>query len=566
MDYKSYIEGAGFKSIDEFFKKFIMPSSVAIFLLVLVLMIFLKINPLFHFLILIALLGLTFSYPLLKFEKKKVNIDEKIHYFITYAGTISTMGVDITALFKKIAQQKTFDEIAKTFNKMVYLARKWNFGYSKTLHTVSKFVPSKIFGNFIDRLAISIDFGENLSSFLENEQEAVMSDYTTRYKENLEKIKSLQEIMTSMVMALSFLLSISLMMPIIFGTPSEGIMQKIFVFLVFVDLILLAVVKFFIPSDYLCHNLKKKSNERKSVQKYARIIFPISITLFIFLYYIFKFEFILSFVISIFPLLMIGKKAQDEDKAINERDKIYPQFIRSLGAATEVKKGDVSEATFSLLIHDFEILNENIKSFYRRLKLGNEKMKCWYHFEAETGSNLIQNFSQIFAESIILGGSGDKIGEIISKNFQKLNSLRTLRLQLVGGLRGALYGALVGFVITASVSLAIVGLLSDVFTSAMNEAQDSGATGMLNSILSVDETGMDMQISKFYLSLMVIVHSLISAMVLKEGDGGSFWGILYDFVIMTTIGAVIILVIPIAMGSMFSNSGTEVIEFFRVLI
>lgn len=570
FDYEMYVQNMGYKSLDEFIKKIVMPASLGAMVIFILLLFFVKINPAFHFLILILMLIMIFALPILAYEKKKVKIDEKIHYFITYAGTISTLGIELTALFKKITEQNTFGEIAKIFEKILYLARKWNFGYSKTLHTVSKYVPSEIFGDFVDRLAISIDFGEDIKVFLENEQDAVMTDYATKYKENLEKIRGLQEIMMSVTMAISFFLSISLMMPIIMGIPAEGVLQKGFMFLTVVDLLILVIVKFFIPSDYLCHSLKRKSPERIEVLKAARIFFPLSATIFLVMSALGFFSLIVNFAIAITPLMYVGFKAQNEDNMIFERDKIFPQFIRTLGSATEVKKGDLTEAMFSLLVHDFGILNGPIESFYRRLRLGNDKFKCWYFFEADSGSNLIQNFSQIFAESIFLGGNGDYIGELVSKNFQRLNSLRLLRLQLVGGLRGVLYGALIGFVITSSISLGITNMLSEMFTGAMEVSEEDQETAnMMSAILPMSEETLSQEESEVYIALMIIIHSLISAMILKEGDGGSFLGFLFDFIMMVWIGALLMVVIPIGMEILIPSpeQAAQVgMEIFRTLL
>jgi len=122
-------------------------------------------------------------------------------------------------------------------------------------------------------------------------------------------------------------------------------------------------------------------------------------------------------------------------------------------------------------------------STYRRLKVGSERFKAWLFFAGESGSNLINYFVHIFAKSIYLGGDGIKVSEIISKNFTRLLSLRKLRLQLASGLRGALYGALLGFITTVYMSTAITHLLSGMFSNALENAMTQG--NMANLVSSI---------------------------------------------------------------------------------
>jgi len=143
----------------------------------------------------------------------------------------------------------------------------------------------------------------------------------------------------------------------------------------------------------------------------------------------------------------------------------------------------------------------------------------------------------IFAKSVYLGGDAIKIGEIISKNFTRLISLRKLRLQLAAGLRGALYGALLGFITTVYMSTAITHLLSGMFNNALQNAmtQDNMANLVSSILPAIPE--IDVIQVNLYIAIIVVIHSFISATIIKLVDGGNKYAALFDFTLMVWMGA-----------------------------
>jgi flagellar protein FlaJ len=550
--YDNIIANMGYRNTSEFILKYFLPLMGVIVFFFLVALLLLTSLP---FYVPFVLLGLStifvLAYPYAIYEKKKIGIEENLHLFITFAGTISTIDINRNMLFKKIAERKSLGEIAKMSERILYFSRKWNLGYSKSCRTVAKLAPSKIFSDFLDRLAIMLDFGESMDVFLVDEQDAIMDDYAANYKKALENIKTVQEVFVALTMAVGFMLATSLLLPLVTGTKIEIVVRYALYTVLVLDIGVLFFVKNFIPADKLCFKGDIVDEDTLELYQWIYVCFPLAAILACVVFYLDIFSFITNVAISVVPLFFVGLKAQITENRIYTREKAYPSFIRAFGTAVEVKSGSVEPAIQSLRVHDFGPLNKGLVALYRRLKTGSDKYKSWEYFQASNGSNLIHEFTGIFSESLFLGGSPQKVGEIISHNFMKILSLRKLRQQLASSLRGALYGALVGFAAAAFVSAKITDLLGNIFNSPFDSV--SGGANPLSSVLtSVLPTSLEvnMAVVTIYITIIICVHSIVSASIIKIVDGGNIYATLFDICIMIWLGTIVALVIPFGIDAL----------------
>ena len=561
MNTKAIVTNLGFLSYTEFFFKFVLPI-VGICGLAMVSMFYLRnildVIPFFMpYLIFAFGIAFVFLYPFMSFEKKKIDINNNLHYFITYVGSISTLHLTRTDLFKHVAEKDSFGEISKISKKIVYLARAWNLGYAQTCRKIAIYTPSPLFADFLDRIAAIMDFGQNIEVFLIDEQEAVLADYSVAYKKSMENIRMLQEVFISMTVATGFAMSISLLLPLVMGISVELVVRYSLIGVIVIDLFLFFLIKSIIPSDNICHNMKIKSKERIKVRKITFIVAPISAVLLVLMMLWNPFPFLVNIGIGILPLLIIGYYGSAEEKMVFKRDKSYPAFVRTLGSVTEIKEGAVISSISALRVHDFGSLDEIVTNVYRRLRLGCDKFQTWVYFSGESGSNLIYQFTQIFSESVYLGGNGQKVGEIIATNFNKLLSLRRFRIQLASGLKGAFYGALVGFSASAYITARISQTLSRMFSAPFDMAQDAGQVSDAFGSILPPAPAVNLELIMAYIGLMVIVHALICSLTVKVIDGGSPYAFFQDFVLMVWLGAVISVVVPNFVSGILPDGGSE---------
>ncbi len=553
LNMEDYIYEGGFKSYTEFMLKLVLPVLAVTFALFFAVMLFASL-PFFvpYILLFFGLMFIVF-YPYLIYEKRKVNIHENIHLFITYAGTLATLRLNRTMLFGKIADEKEYGELADMTEKIIYLSKSWNLGYAKTCRKMAVHSPSKIFADFLDRLAAVLDFGEDLEVFLNEEQDAVMDDFSNEYNKSMQNIRMLEDVFISLTISIAFAMSAALLLPLLMGMSIMVVVKYSLLGMLIMDVVLILLIKGFIPSDRICHNLPVTDEGTKKVLKAFVITTPISFLIIAVLVYIDIFPFLFSLALGFTPFIIVGMFASSEENDVFKRDKAFPAFIRAVGGAVSTRGGGVTSSLGAIRVHDFGILHRMLVNLYRRLKLGSERMKSWYYFAGESGSNLINYFVQIFAKSVYMGGDSIRISEIISKNFTRLMSLRKLRLQLAAGLRGALYGALFGFITTVYMSTAITHMLSGMFNNALQNAMtQENMANLVSSILpAIPEINM-VQVN-LYIGIIVIIHAFISAMIIKMVDGGNKYAALFDFSIMVWIGAGLSWGIPLLSRWAFGN-------------
>lgn len=533
----------GYPTFTAFFKKFFLPLFVIVIVIFLAVQLFFPgISFIYSLVVLVIGFGIIFFYPFSVIERKKANINNNMHLFITYAGTISTMGVSRAVLWRRIAQKKVFGEISEIAEKIHYLSTKWNIGFAKTCRLIGSRLPSKILADFLDRFAVMMDFGEDLQFFLLDEQDSVLDDYSTEYKKSLETIRLLQDVFISLTMAVAFGIAIGLMLPLLMGVSINLVILGSTFAIFMMDVVMLVVVKAVIPEDKLYHSLEVKDEGTKRLQRLLYLIVPISFFLFVATYFVMGVQFLLSAAIAFTPLMAFGLIAKSEENIIYRRDVAFPTFVRTLGSATEIRSGAMISSLSALQVHDFGLLNKMAINLYRRLRLGSDKFVSWRYFAGETGSGLIFHFSRIFSESVYLGGNAEKIGSIISKNFLRILSLRKLKYQLASGLRGAFYGSLIGFCATAFVSAKIVTILADLFTAQTA----AGSFDLANIVGSGANANLFVDLNQivFYVGIMIIIHSVVSSLLLKVVDGGSYYAAFFDMGLMIWIGAVISILVP----------------------
>ncbi|MDD9953781.1 MAG: hypothetical protein OXR66_05590 [Candidatus Woesearchaeota archaeon] len=491
--------------------------------------------------LLIAGFLLAFLYPYGKFSTKKRSIDASLHLFITYSGTISTMKISRQQLFKKIAEKGMFGEVSNVAEKILYLSRGWKLRFSESCRRMGARVPSQILADFFDRFAVMMDFGQDLEVFLAEEQIAVLNDYGTEYRKSLEVIRFLQDLFISLIVALSFILAIALLAPLVVDISVVLIVQGALLAFFVVDGIILFMIIGFVPPDKIFHGLKESNPAQEWIKRWfiiAVIIGAIAIPV---LVWQTEWPFMVCIVVGILPLLLPGYLASREEKSVLRRDRLFPVYARTLGAAVEVRNGGVISALKSTQIHDFGLLNKMSIDLYSRLRLGSDKYKSWYRFAVDSGSHLIYHFSRIFSESIYMGGNAHKIGDIISGNVMKLLSLRTLRLQLAGGMRGAFYGSLIGLGSVMYVTVEISQQLVVLFSQPL---EGTDAFSFVNSIVPQATDSADFARIVMFIGILLVAHAGASAAILKFIDGGSLYAALIDFVLMVGVCAAMSLVIP----------------------
>lgn len=247
--------------------------------------------------------------------------------------------------------------------------------------------------------------------------------------------------------------------------------------------------------------------------------------------------------ISITPFFYPGFLAIGEEGIIKKRDKQFPIFLRVFGSAIEVRNGGVISALKATQIHDFGVLDEMNINLHRRLRLGSNKYKSWYHYAVESGSNVIHNFSKIFSESVYLGGNAEKIGEIVSKNIQHLLSLRKFRRQIVESITGVFYGITIGITLTMFVTLSIAQNMTEMFSLPEDESE---IMGFAEAIFPGSQD-INFASAIIIIVIMLFIHAFVSSWIITIIGSGSNYSLFLNFVFLTWIIVSLYFAVPFLM-------------------
>jgi len=471
----------------------------------------------------LVFLILIMFYPNTVYQSKRMQIDQNMHYYITHMGVLSTSQMSRKELLERISKNEAYEFLAEETGKIYMLMDDWGLSLAQACRFIARRTPSELFSDFLDRFAHAVDAGEQIENFLRSEQKVVMNDFDTMYKAALDSIEMIKETFTSMIMALIFLCSFALIMPILTGMDATMLMVGSIILFAGTEALLVYFAKMKVPKDKIWHTLDIVTKADRLI----KISFPISILLCMLIsipvIFVFDFPITISFSIILTPLAITGKFASKAENSIKRKDSNFASFIRSLGSSAGARGGLINESMRQLTYHDFGPLTNDVTELYKRIVTRVNKMKSWNYFAAGTGSNLIERFGTIFAEGTHIGGKPEVIGEIIGDNFMHIVSLRRLRYNSSSSLVGVMYGLTAGVAFTMFMTLSIVEVLNNIFVDAnVPEGLDVG--------LSIGSGGMDIALLTSLLMGMMVLHSLLCSMLIRVVDGGHFFNIYTHFV------------------------------------
>ncbi len=501
------------------------------------------------FVVFFGILFLIFSYPLILLDNQSRNIEENLHYFITYAGALGTVNLERKDMFRDLSEKVRYREIAKAFKKLLYLVESIKIDFSTSAYKTSSLYKSEHFARFLERMGIAMSFNSQLTSFFLTEQKVLMDSYSIIYKEGLERIKVVQEMFTSLSLAFAFVLATVLLMPFLTGIEATLFLKFGIFIILLMDIIVVVFAKFFLPVDNLYSTLGMDDGRKKVIMVFFVALF-ISLIIAPFIIFL-DLPMILRMAIVATPFLFVGLYSNYQEKLVWKRDVLFPPFIRSLGDVHQSKGGTLTTTVETLMPHDFGILNEMLIRVYKRLKITKDKFNSWYYFTRESGSALIAEFMDIFITVVYRGGSAEIAGKIVSDNMTRINGLRDIKKEYTSSLKGNVYGSYFGFAITIYISLLISVLLMGVFSSMIGGA-DGMAGDIIGGIFPGDFSGGEAE-SANYVAFILFIHASLSAFFMKEIDGGNYFSFFSDAVIMLWMGVAIEFMITATFKTMFSG-------------
>ncbi|WP_134671943.1 archaellar assembly protein FlaJ [Halorussus marinus] len=490
-------------------------------------------------------------YPKILRDQKRKEIEDRLHLFITHMTILSTANIDRVEVFRTLGEEEEYGALSEEMRRITQLVDTWNQSLDDALRIRADKSPSKPFADFLDRLAYTINAGQEIQDFLLSEQDVVIQNYVTIYEGSLQNLEVMKDLYLSMVLSATFALVFATVLPILTGTNPTMTVGAVVLMFAFVQAGFLLMIRNTAPYDPVWFH-----PEDRTTGSEWRIRIAVAVGVVLTLAAIAVCLLVLmgqtgidpdSIPLPFFaaipttPLLIPGIVVRSEEEEIKERDEEFTSFIRALGATETAKQSTTTKVLESLRGKNFGALTANVDDLYKRLNMRIEAELAWRHFTAESRSYLIQKFSEMFLIGRQMGGDPKKLGELISSNMNEVLQLRERRTQSTVTLIGVLYGITAASTFAFFIGLEIVEVLAGM-SIGLDTAQFDFGTIIHTEVY-------DIQTIEYLLLLIILLNSVLSSLMIRIADGGHKVNTYVHFVLLTWVSCVIAVFTRIVVGS-----------------
>jgi flagellar protein FlaJ len=489
-------------------------------------------------------------------EEKRIPAD--LLFMATYMASITTAGVSRPDIFSYTARRHEYIP-ARYVEKADYFVKNWNYSYSEALKIVAKNMKNEVLKSVFNRYANSIESGVPDDEFLDRELATIRSVYRNTVEQGIEMVKKWGDAYVAMLFA-GVLVALIIMLSVAIFTPGgiEGTLNLSYLVVIFVSTFGIVTMFRSVPEDRRTHGLPDRcSPEQATIRRMERPLLFVTGAGCIMLWVLgvsAGFVYLLAGVL-LAPLGIIGFI---DDGHIIGRDTDFPTFIRTLGSVMGGKGVPMVQGFVEVDRASLPKIRDLVDSIYTKLNLGLDEDQSWKRFIGESGSNNIYKYTNIFRDSVKLGGSPDKVGLIVGTSCLEQVLLRDKRHMVSMGFVSLLipmHAAMVGillflFHIMVNISKAIETVMGSLGES---QAGISGSSSLMPSGLNVSfltQFPVD-KMTGYVMTIIFIITiaNIIAGRIVYGGDRYIFY--LFATILFSISGALAIIA-PYIVGIFFS--------------
>ncbi|MEF8825710.1 MAG: archaellar assembly protein FlaJ [Halapricum sp.] len=486
-------------------------------------------------------------YPKVQLSQRKRELNNRFHLMVTHMTVLSTTKIDRMEVFRALAAEEEYGELATELGRVVELVDTWNQSLDDALRRRAKQVPSDTLSDFFDRLAYNLGAGQALDDYLVSEQDMIIENYSTVYEGTLGNLNVMKDLYLSMILSMTFALVFAVVLPVLTGTDPTATVASVILLFVFVQTGFYVAIRSISPHDPIWfHPEEYPSPTDPRLNRAFAIgialsavlafvtyggwmgVSPITLDMLIPLWSPPPLP--LYAAVPITPLIIPGLVIRAEEQRITSRDGEFPSFIRGLGATEGAKQSTTSTVLETLRKKDFGSLTPQIDNLYKRLNMRIEPASAWRHFTAECRSYLIQTFSEMYLVGREMGGDPKMLGELISENMNQVLQLRQQRRQETTTLIGLLYGITAASTFAFFIGLQVVNILTGLTLNLASTSEFDVASLINTSVYNIP-------LIEFLLIIIIVFNAMLSALMIRTLDGGHKMNSYMHFVILTWLGA-----------------------------
>lgn len=505
------------------------------------------------------LLGI--MYPFIAWKNRENDINDKMHFFITHLRVLAISDLTLKDIINQLGGKPAYGALGDELKKISVLSTQWRLPLSRTFRFISARTPSKIFRDFLDRFSQSLDSGIEHREFIETEQKAVIEEYKTMYESSNENVVIINEVYVGMLIAIIFVMSLGIVLPIIIGVESMTTFIYLSSFLLIIsEGMLMYLLKSMMPADKIWHLTGEKGKLEEKVDRIFKITLISTIAMGIFLFlgkYILSLPIIETIpleiitALAITPLLVAGAMVFIEEQKISRKEKSFLGFLPALGSIATMRGGKINESVYYLSEKDYGVLTNYIKDLYRRLRTRIDDSASWEWFGVDTGSNFIQRASEMFREATYAAANPRNVSRMISENIRKIRDLRIKKLTIINTSVALFGGITFGISFSIYISLIIGRHLNNIM----------GATGdpftnleqvNVGSILHFIDPNIYNQ-NFLIIFVVMLIHCFMLAFTLRLLRGSHKYVTLLFFVPFVWVVSITSYLVEVMLGGMLTT-------------
>lgn len=497
-------------------------------------------------------------YPYISWKNKEADINGKMHFFITHIRVLAISDLTLKDIINTLGGNKAYKSLGEELRKISVLSDQWRMPLSKSFRFVSERTPSRIFRDFLDRFSQSLDSGVEHREFIETEQSAVLEEYKTMYEASNNNISILSEIYVSLLIAIIFVMSLGIVLPMIMG--SQDMNSFIFIasfMLIASEGLLLYLLRSMVPPDEMWHCTGEKGDVERSLMRSFKLSIAISVVLGVFFFVmksmlgLFPFPLIpyeIFVALTVTPLLLPGLKALREEDRMLRKERNFMGFLPALGSIATMRGGRINDSVYYLSEKDYGVLTGHIRDLYRRLRTRIDDDASWEWFGVDTGSNYIQRSCEMFRQSTAAAANPRTVSRMITENIRKIRDLRVKKMAIVKTSAALFAGITFGITFAIYCSLVVARHLNTILAQGTAGNPFAGTTIDIGTIL----TTVPPQVftNNFIIIFTVLlIHCVLMGLTIRSLRGSHVIVSCFYFVVFAWIVAVTAVLVNFSLTS-----------------
>jgi len=498
-------------------------------------------------------------YPYISWKNKENDINGKMHFFITHLRVLAISDLSLKDIIDILGGKKAYGALGTEIKKISVLSTQWKLPLAKTFRFISARTPSKLLKDFLDRFSQSLDSGVEHREFIETEQGAVIQEYKTMYETSNENVVILNEVYVSMLIAIIFVMSLGIVLPIVMGTEDMNTFIYLSSFLLIIsEGMLMYLLKSMVPPDEIWHLTGEKGEVEEKIKKIFNTSLALVFFLIVFLFFS-KFSLELPIIkdisleiltaLALTPLLLAGVTVFVEEQNITRKERNFLSFLPALGSISTMRGGKINDSVYYLSEKDYGVLTTHIRNLYRRLRTRIDDNLAWEWFGIDTGSNYIQRSSEMFREATYAAANPRNVSRMISENIRKIRDLRLKKLTIINTSIALFAGITFGISFAIYVSLIIGRHLNTIMGEVGNPL--SGTEVNIGQVLHHIQPEIYNQ-NFILIFVVLVIHCFMLAYTLRVLRGSHFMVTFVYFAPFVWIVAITSYVVESVFGGMLS--------------